>query len=238
MNADSRIMSVPLWVLAVAVMVVLLILVLVVISIAKSLAIQRARTGRTSLPNGRQRLAFGSAAPNPANWVTAQEFGPDIFEVTDPSVTPQPPNAPSVPSRELLASTSDAAAWELCWGLRQRVVDGRLQVDGAIRSVASLDAVPGAIYVCEYSVRAPHTLISGRPLIYYAGPISLNAQGEMIQPFAEQAPITIEEGAREGAVLLKAAPNAHLIYIGLQGPTGDDRHGALPEFEWIRLTRK
>jgi len=163
-----------------------------------------------------------------------------MFGRAAPSATPARPiaDATSAAPKEILAPTSDAAAWELCWGLRHRIVDGRLQVDGAIRSVEGLSAEPGATYLCEYSVRAPHTLIGGRPLIYFAGPVALNAQGEMIQTFAEQAPITVEEGARKGAVIIEAASNAHSIYVGLQGPTGDDRYGGLPEFDWIRLTRQ
>lgn len=258
MNADSLVMGVPLWVVAVAASVFVLLLLLIVLAIAKSGGKSTVAAKPTNARTNHAAItpSAGSAPPSapavPVQGPAEESAMPkhDIFEgiafVPASASAAPPPTASALPSavatpatpEEILVPTSDANAWEICWGLRHRVVDGRLQVDGAIRSSAGLPAEPGATYLCEYSVRAPRSLMGGRPLIYFAGPIALNMRGEIIQTFAEQTPITVEEGTRKGSVQIEASPDAHSIYVGLQGPTGEDKLGVLPEFDWIRLTRQ
>lgn len=139
--------------------------------------------------------------------------------------------------RHLQTSTRDPSAWITCWGEGFKIVQKGLLVDGFIRSQNYFPAEVGATYKCEFYVRANSNPSNGLPLTYYAGPIVLGRNGKIIQRVPRHEAILLEDGLIRREATLIVGPDAAGIYVGLQGPTGEQKADALPCFELVNFTR-
>lgn len=137
----------------------------------------------------------------------------------------------------LQTPTRNASAWTICWGEAFQIVEQGLLVDGFIRSLNYFPAEIGQRYKCEVYLRAYTNPSNGLPLTYYAGPIALGRDGKMIQRVARHKEIVVGDGIVRVENTLIAGPEAAKIYVGLQGPTGEQRADALPCFELVSFTR-
>ncbi len=131
------------------------------------------------------------------------------------------PAAPAAQGVQLDMSTVSAGALALpeAMGFDGAVVGGELLL-GPFVTVYSTETVPvqpGDVVEWAYSARSVSDPTNGLANNFFAGPVGMDASGQIVQWWEEQAPITVAEGVRTGGGRWMVGEGVVAVKVGLNG---------------------
>lgn len=130
----------------------------------------------------------------------------------------------------LAASFNDPSGWAAPMGGAPRGAfkDGVCQLgpDVGVRSAKNLPAIAGRKYRLDYRAKSLADPKNGAEANFFAGPLFLDSEGEIVGWWVEQPPLHVSDGERAGVVEVLAPRQAATVHIGLSGSRSKEGPGA------------
>ena len=147
---------------------------------------------------------------------------PVVGRVATPEVSPKSAvaSASAIPTPETALPTHPV--WKTRWGPLPTEVkngDGFVTLPAGMHAVSdgSLPTSEGETWICEFSLKAAGAPTNGAPVTAWAGPLVLDAGGEILTWWIEQPILIPGQPPRPSSVEVTAPAGAASVCIGVQG---------------------